>query len=113
MARAGLDGISDGIAGLGAVIGRIEETKMAVPGNFDEDLEILRGREIEKPFGGDVVNADYICAEFANLGEVRRRLFGRRKELAGSIGRERAVRNAVDGKFLFAEPKKFAIHGYP
>jgi len=95
------------------VIGRIQEAKMPVPRNVDKDLEILRRCEIEKPFRGDVVNADDVCAEFANLGEVRRGLFGRRKELAGGVGRERTVGNTVDGKLLFAEPEEFAIHGYP
>ena len=105
--------MTDGIAGLGAVIGRIEETKMAVPGNIDEDLEILQGCEIEKPFRRDLVNADEISAELANLGEVGGSSLGRREQLPGGVGGKGAVTNAFDAKFLFAEPEKFAIHGYP
>ena len=108
-----MDGPADGFTGLATVLPRIEETKMGVPGNVDEDLEILRGSKIEKPFGRDLVNADDVCAEFADLREVRGCLFGRGKQLAGGIGGEGAVTNASDAKFLFAEPEKFAIHSYP
>lgn len=84
---------------------------MPVPWNVDENFEILRGGEVEKPFRWNLINADDIRAEFADLGEVSGSLLGRGKQLAGSIGSEWPVSNALGVKFLFAEPEKFAIHG--
>ena len=86
---------------------------MPIPGNVDKDFEILRDGEVEKPFRGNVINADDVRAEFANLSEVSGRLLGRCEQLAGSIGSEWPISNAPGVKFLFAEPEKFAIHGHP
>src|SRR5262249_24245875 len=110
---AGKNCVADGFTDLGAVLRRIEETKMAVPGNVDEDLEILCRGEIEKPFCGNLVNADYISAEFANFCEVTRGLLGRREQLSGCIRCEGTIGNALGVKFPFAQPEKFAIHGHP
>ena len=49
---------------------------MPVPRNVDEEFEIVRSGEVEKPFGGDVIDADEVCAKFADLGEVSGGLFG-------------------------------------
>ena len=85
---------------------------MPVPRNIDEDFEILPGGQIEKPFGWDLVNPDDVCAELTDLGEVGSCLLGRSKQLSGGVGGKRAVANAFNAKFLFAEPKKFAIDAY-
>ena len=86
---------------------------MTVPGNVYQNFEILCRSEIEKPFGRDLVNADEIGAEFANLCEVIRSLLGRSEQLPGGVGGEGSIGNSFGVKFLFAEPEKFAIHGHP
>jgi hypothetical protein len=46
----------------------------------------------------------------AYLGEVGGGLFGGSKGLAGGVGGKGSVGDALDVKFLFAEPEEFAIH---
>src|SRR5262245_15424185 len=108
MAPAGKNCVADCFTCLGPVSGRIEETKMTVPGNVDEDLKVLCGSEIEKPFCRNLVDADDICAQFANFCQVSRGLLGRREQLSGRVRRERAIGDARGVEFLFAQPEKFA-----
>ncbi len=112
MSRAGEHGSAHRLASFGALGGRVEETEMLVPGNVDEHLQLVLGGQVEKPLGGDVIDADEVRPEFADLGKVAGGLFRRGERLAGGIRREWAIRQALGVEFLFAEPEEFAIHAH-
>ena len=55
---------------------------------------------------------DDVRAEVVNLFEVLCGLLGRGPRLAGGIGRERPVSNALHEELGFAQPEKLAVHAY-
>ena len=112
MTRAGEDGPAHRFARLGPLLRRVQETEVLVPRNVDEHLEFVLGGQVEKPLGRDVIDADEVGPEFADLGKVRRRLFRRGKRLARGIRRKRTVRHALDVELLFAEPEELAVHAH-
>ena len=113
IAAASIDCAPHCVAGGGPMLGRIEKTELFVPGNIDEQLELVLRRQIQEPLGGHVVDADNVGPQLANLGEIGGRLFRRREVLARGIGREWPVSNPLDVEFLFAKPEKLAIHAHP
>ena len=86
---------------------------MLVPRNIHQHLQLALLRQIQKPTGWRVVNADEIGSEFDNSGEIHSGLFRRGKRHPARVRREGAVGDAFYIKFLFAQPEKLSIHHHP
>jgi len=88
------------------VLRGVQKTELLVPGNVDEDFEMVSLREIKEPPGGDMINANEVGVEFADLVKVAGRLFGRGKGLAGGVGRK-VRKQRLDVKFFSPSRKNF------
>src|SRR5205823_2076902 len=75
MAATGINGAANRFASGGAVLGRIEESKMLAPGNIDQQMQLVLGGKVEKPFRRRMIDAEQVGAELADLLEIRGGLF--------------------------------------
>jgi hypothetical protein len=83
---------------------------MLVPGNIHQDLQAVFGGQVEEPAARNMVDADHIGAQLADLGEIGGGLLGRSKRLARRIERERTIRHAFDAEFFLAQAEKLTLH---
>ena len=69
----------------------------------------MLGGQIQEPARRDVINPQEVGAQFADLKEITRRLFGRGKEFLTRTRRERPIGNAFDVKFSLTQAKEAAL----
>ena len=72
---AGISGPAHRIAGGRSMLGRIQEAKLFVPRDINENFEIMLGGEIEEPLAGHMINTNQVRLELADFLKISLRLF--------------------------------------
>ncbi len=81
---------------------RVQKAKMFRPRNIHQELEGMLRRQVQQPRGRHVINPRQVGSEFADLGEIPRRLLARRERFALFVRRERTVGHAFEIEFPVA-----------
>ncbi len=87
----------------------VEERDVLRPGQPDHHAQIVTRRLVEQIAARRRVQTDRIDAEARHQAEVFGDLGYRRELIAGGIGRERPVRDALDEEPRLAEAQKFPV----
>src|SRR5437868_3724016 len=93
----------------GPVLRRLEEAQMFVPGNIDQQIQLMLGRQIHEPSRRRRIDPDQVRSKSFDLRKIGRGLFRRSEWLSGGIRRERPISNAFDVEFPAACREKLAI----
>ena len=91
---------------------KIQKTELLVPGNIHQHPQPVVHGQVQKPLLRNVIDSHDVRTQLPNLGKVTGGLLRGSEKLAGSIWCKRAVRHALDVKFLFAQPEELAIHAH-
>src|SRR5439155_1755129 len=102
-------GLGDSAASVAHRGGVFEKAAVFVPGNVDEEVQIVLGGGVEQPARRSVIEAKRIGAQILDLREVSAGLRRRRKIMPVGICRKWAVSQAFGKPFRSAEAEEFAI----
>ena len=89
----------------------LQKADMCGPRHIYEQSETLLSRQIQKPFGWHIIDAQQIGPQFADLLEVADNLSRGAKGFALCVRSERPIRDAFDAKLPLPEPEEFSING--
>src|SRR5207248_1684388 len=86
-----------------------DEGEILGPRDVEENLQAHLLREVQEPPRREVVNADAVGPHLDDLIEILAGVGGAGEWLALGVGRERAVGDAFDVKFVCPEPEEFSV----